>query len=424
MKTALFSSVALSVMALTLPAAAGELTVWVIDGDSEKPYFAQLEETFNATFGPDTTIDVVPIPSYTETLQAASMSGDMPDVIMVDGPNMAAMAWSGLIRPIGDLLDPAVLEDLLPAVRDQGTYGPTGEFYFASPYDSGTVLWGNRKLLEEAGVRIPTSPEDAWTADELAEVLEKLAAIDGVQWPLDMRLDEGVGEWLTYGFSTFVQSNGGDLIDRDTWVAEGTINSPENVAVMTKLQGWYKNGWIVPASAGGNTFFGDKTSALVWIGNWMWPAHQAGLGEDLVLIPPPVFGANGPVSANGGWGWSVPASSTNDEDVAKFLNHAMSAEQVALYGDITGYVPSRASAVPLSERYGAGGEGELFAQLSACCAVVRPVYPGYPTITSAWANAVANILSGTADVQAELDRAAQQIDRDIEDNAGYPPFGG
>ncbi|UYN98958.1 MAG: extracellular solute-binding protein [Devosia sp.] len=424
MKHALYAGVALAACAMSSHALAGQLTAWVIDGDSEKPYFTQLEESFNAEFGAGgVTVDVVPIPSYNEAIQAATLSGDLPDVIMVDGPNMASMAWTGTIQPIGAMLDPAILNDLLPAVLAQGTYGPTGEVYFVSPYDSGTILWGNRAMLEEAGVRIPTSVDDAWTRDEMAEALKKLAALPQVEWPLDVKMNYGAGEWMTYGFSPFAQSNGGDIIDRQTWTAEGTINSAANVNTLTTFQDWNKAGYIVPASAGDNKFYGEKTAALSWVGNWMWPAHREGLGDDLVLIPPPAFGDAGPISANGGWGWAVPTASTNLEDIKTFLNFAMSSDQVAAYADTTGYVPSRTSAIPMSETYGAGGAGEIFAHLAACCSVVRPVHPAYPVITNAWATAVVNVLSGDVDVKAELDRAAQTIDQDIADSDGYPPFG-
>jgi len=47
------------------------------------------------------------------------------------------------------------------------------------------------------------------------------------------------------------------------------------------------------------------------------------------------------------------------------------------------------------------------------------VTPAYPVITSAYAEAVNNIVAG-ADVQEELDKAVKKIDQDIEDNQGYP----
>jgi multiple sugar transport system substrate-binding protein len=58
-------------------------------------------------------------------------------------------------------------------------------------------------------------------------------------------------------------------------------------------------------------------------------------------------------------------------------------------------------------------------QLQGGVAIPRPATPAYPVITSAFAEAVNNIVAG-ADVQEELDSAVQKIDQDIEDNQGYP----
>lgn len=425
MKHSLFAGVAMAA-GLAAQAQAGDLVAWVMDAAAEKPYFAQLEEAFNAKFKDQgITLDVVPLPSYNDALQAATVDGSLPDIILVDGPNMASMAWAGTLQPLTNLVDPTLVEDMLPAVKAQGTYGPTGELYFLSQNDSSVILWGNKKMLEAAGVRIPTSVADAWTRDEMRDALDKLAKVEGVKWPLDMKLNYGAGEWMTYGFAPFIQSNGGDLIDRTTWKADGTMNGPASVEAITEIQTWYKNGWIVPASAGDNQFYGEKTAALSWVGNWMWPPHSEALGEDLVFIPAPNFGPAGVKTPNGGWGWSVPATTTNTADAKVFLDFVMSAEQVAIYADTTGFAPSRAAAVPLSKKYGGEGPQKLFIEQGNCCATVRPVHPAYPVITLAWSQAMQNILSdGLADVQTELDAAAAKVDQDIEDNQGYPPFGG
>ncbi len=426
MRRMLCAGAALAAATLVLPAGAGELKAWVIDATAEKPYFDQLPEAFNARYAAEgITLEVQPVPNFNDAIQAASISGGLPDIILLDGPNMAAAAWAGTIQPIGGLIDPALLEDMLPGVLDQGTYGPTGELYFLSPYDSTVLLWGNRRYLEAAGIRIPSGVDDAWTRAELRDAIEKLAKVEGVTWPIDLKLNYGAGEWMTYGFAPFLQSNGGDLIDRTTWTAEGTLNSPGNVDVLSELQDWYRNGWVVPASAGDNQLYGEQTAALAWVGTWMWPPHSEGLGEDMVMIPAPNFGPAGVKTPNGGWGWAVPATTTNLEDVSRFLNFVMSDEQIAIFSDLVGVMPSRTAAVPLSEKFSQPGQHELFTAQANCCAVVRPVHPAYPTITLAFARAMQNILSdGLADVQGELDAAARLIDQDIEDNQGYPPFDG
>jgi len=397
-----------------------ELKAWVIDGDSEKPFFQQLEESFNAKYkDQNLTVDVVPIPGYNNAIQAATLSGDLPDIIMVDGPNMANLVWTKTLQPLDELLDPAIVADLLPSVKAQGIYGPDQKLYMVSPYDSSVVLWGNKQYLQQAGVRIPTGVDDAWDQKEFADALEKLAKVKGVQWPLDMKLNYD-GEWNTYGFAPFIQSRGADIIDRKSWKAKGTLDSQAAIDGLTELQAWAKKGWIVPATAGDNRFYGDKSAALAWVGNWMWPAHKSGLGKDLVILPAPKLGGKS-VSPNGGWGWAVPSSSKHTQEVGTFLNFALSTEQVANYANTTGYIPARASSVPLSEIYRPGGEGALFVEQANKIAVVRPIHPAYPVISASFGKAVKNILDG-APVQAELQKAARTIDEDIEDNDGYPPF--
>jgi len=83
-----------------------------------------------------------------------------------------------------------------------------------------------------------------------------------------------------------------------------------------------------------------------------------------------------------------------------------------------GAVPSRLSAIKMSELYGPGGPLEIFAEQLQKIAVPRPVTPAYPTITQAFAQAIDNIIKG-ADIREELDRAVRTIDEDIEYNAGY-----
>ena len=415
---------ALFMLALTglATGSAQQITAWVIDGESERPFFVQLEQAFNEAFaGEGVSVDVVRLPSINDALQAGFLGGELPDVIMLDGPNMASYVWSGQLAPLDPYLSDEMLADLLPAIIDQGTYGPDGQIYSISPYDSSVLLWGNRSYLERAGVRIPTSVTDAWTFEELDAALAALVDLPEVTWPLDMKLNY-TGEWYSYGFSPFLQACGADLIDRDTWQARGTLDSDAAVESLERLQSWAVQDWIVPAAAGDNRFFGDKSAALVWVGNWMWRVHQEGLGDDLVIIPAPKWCDDMQASPNGGWSYAIPRVSANKDAAGQFIDFAMSTEQVALYADTTGYVPSRHSAVELSELYGPGGQGALMAEQSATIAVVRPVHPAYPVISAAFGRATNAILEG-ADVATELARAARVIDEDIADNDGYPPFG-
>ncbi len=399
---------------------AKEITAWVIDAEIERPFFIQLEKAFNEKYAKDdVTVKIEPIPGYNDAIQAAWMSQDMPDVIMIDGPNMANYVWSGMIKPIDEMVSQDTLDQILPGLIQQGTYSPTKRIYMLADGDSSVALWANKKYLQQAGVTIPQSVEQAWTYEEFTQVLEKLSKVEGVKWPLDLKLNYE-GEWNTYGFYPWVKSDGGDIIDQKKWKADGAINSKGSIDALEKIQSWMKKGYIVPPTAGDNRFYGDKSAALSWVGNWMWRPHSESLGDDLVLIPAPKFGQNA-YSPNGSWGWAVPSTTSNDQEIAKFLNFALSKDQVAEWSKYTGYIPARRDSLPLAPMYGENGPMHILAEQAQSIALVRPVHPAYPVITGEFGKAVKNILDG-ADVTESLNKAARVIDNDIEDNMGYPPF--
>jgi multiple sugar transport system substrate-binding protein len=101
------------------------------------------------------------------------------------------------------------------------------------------------------------------------------------------------------------------------------------------------------------------------------------------------------------------------------MEFLLSPDEILRMTDGNGAIPARQSALEQREEYQPGGWLHVFpAQLNSI-ALPRPQTPAYPTITSAFAEAVQNIVNG-ADVQDELDDAAEEIDQDIEDNNGYP----
>jgi len=403
---------------------AGTVDVWFHAGKGEeRELLSSLIENFTAE-NPGIEINLVLLPegSYNDQVNAAALSGDLPDLLDFDGPFIANYVWSGFLTPLNGKVDQAIIDDLLPSIVEQGTYPPDGNLYSIGMFDSGLSLWGNKAFLVKAGVRIPEHVGDAWTLAEFEDVLAKLAATEGVKWPLDLKLNYGTGEWFTYGFSPIIQSMGSDLIDRTDWRATGAVDGDGAVKGMQALQKWVNNGWVVPASAGDTNFYSEKNVGLAFVGHWMFTPHTKGLGDDAILIPIPKFGS-AHATGMGSWNWGLTESSDDKEDAITFLEYLMQPEQVARWGNEIGSVPARVEALKYAKNFAEGGRLALYVEQLNSIAVPRPFHPAYPTITTAYAEAVNNIIAG-GDVEAELKKAAKSIDEDIEDNDGYPPFGG
>jgi multiple sugar transport system substrate-binding protein len=396
------------------------IEVWFHSGKGEERDVldAQVED-FNA-MQDEVKVEAVRLPegTYNEQVNAAALAGDLPDLLDFDGPNLYNYAWAGHIVPLNAYVSEELVADLLPSIVAQGTYGDN--LYSLGTFDSGLAIWANKAYLEEAGIRIPTGVDDAWTLEEFNDALEKLQALDEVEYAIDLKMDYGQGEWYTYGFSPILQGWGADLIDRtDYQSAEGVLNGPEAMEAMSWFQDLFNKGYVNIEPPGDDAFYGDKSAALAWVGHWMWGPHSEGLGEDLVLLPMPKLGEKA-ATGMGSWNWGITSQSENPEAAYKFLAYLMEPEQILRMTDANGAVPARMSALDESELFGEGGPLNVFVQqLEGGVAVPRPITPAYPTITESYAEAVQNIAMG-ADVQEELDKAVESIDQDIEDNQGYP----
>lgn len=148
---------------------------------------------------------------------------------------------------------------------------------------------------------------------------------------------------------------------------------------------------------------------------------SAAMGDNAIVLPLPNFG-HGTKSPNATWIWAISAESKNKEAAGKLLSYMMTQDQyIADLVDI-GLYPALGKIADKAPDYKDPKRMKLAYDQSAC-AVARPPHPAYPVITLEFANGFEDILNG-ADIKTTLDKEAKAIDEDIEDNDGYPPFGG
>ncbi|MGC9384306.1 MAG: ABC transporter substrate-binding protein [Kosmotogaceae bacterium] len=393
-----------------------EITLWFHSGrGEERDVLNDQVKRFNE-MQDEVLIKAVQLPegSYNDQVNSAALAGDLPDILDLDGPFIANYAWAGYLMPLEDFVPEDMKEDFLPSIIDQGTYD--GHLYALGTFDSGLAFWGNKKYLEKVGARIPESVDDAWTFIEFMDIVKKLQELDEVKYALDFKLNYGVGEWYTYGFSPFFQAFGADLIDRtDFMSAEGVLNGPEALAAAAWFQSLFQRGFANQNPPGDNEFI-SGAAALSWVGHWVYNQYTNELGDDLVLIPAPKFFKQ--ATGMGSWAWSITSNCDNPEAAWKFLSFILRPEEILKMTNANGAVPSRQSAYEMSELYGEDGPLNIFVQQLESIAVARPVTPAYPTITAAFAQALDNIINGS-DIRDQLNRAVRQIDEDIEYNAGY-----
>lgn len=386
--------------------------------------YGKVAERFEAA-NPDVDIQLIYAPhdAYNEKFSSAVMAKQLPDVMELDAPFLANYVWSGYLQPIKPLIDKDLLDDMTESNIAQGTYPIDKDLYAIGLTDSSVVLYGNKKYLEAIGARIPKSVDDAWTREEFETYLEKLSKLDGVKWPIDTFRGYGIKtEWITYAYGPILQSAGCDLIDRKAWKSEGTLDSDACVDALAMMQKWVKNGWVVPQSAGTNQFFAEgNPAALALGGHWVYAEAAATMKDNIVVLPLPKFGAKG-ASPNGTWIWAITKTSKHPDIAAKFISFLLKDKEYRAYVASQSGYPGLKSFAAESPLYANGGPMAIAFEQASKTAVSRPPHPAYPTITSAFMQAVDEAFNG-GDPKEALTSAAKKIDEDIEDNDGYPPFG-
>ena len=352
-----------------------------------------------------------PQAAYNDSVVAGALAGNLPDILDVDGPVMPNWAWSGYLQPLQ--IDETKIANFLPGPK--GVWG--GKLYSIGLWDAAVALVTRQSYLDELGLRTPTL-DQPWTGDEFMAALEAAKASGKFEYAFDPGM-AWTGEWYPYAFSPFLQSFGGDIVDRTTYkTAEGALNGEAALAFGAWWQGLFTNGYAQatqdPADRDGG--FAAGKYAFSWNGNW------AALGAlttfpDTVFLPAPDFG-NGSKIGAASWQFGVSASSKHPDGASRFIEFALQDKYLADFSNGIGLIPATKSAAAMTENYKDGGPMAVFFGLTEAQALVRPVTPGYVVQAKVFEKALADIAAG-ADVAATLDAAVDEINADIEKNGGY-----
>jgi multiple sugar transport system substrate-binding protein len=354
-----------------------------------------------------------PQAAYNDSVVAAAVAGNLPDIIDVDGPVMPNWAWAGYMQPLQ--LSEGALDGFLPGAI--GKYND--QVYSVGLWDAAVAMYARKSTLEKFDIRVPTL-EEPWTREEFDGILETLKASGEFDYPLNLGMADQ-GEWYPYAFAPFLWSFGGDLVDRTTYeTAEGALNGDAAVEFGEWWQSLFTNDYVPGTSqdmASHETGFIDGDYALQWNGNWVAVNTLAALGDDVLMLPAPDFG-NGPKIGGASWQFGVSATSAHPDGASAFIEFALQPKYLAAFSDGIGLIPATAEAAALTKNYSAGGPLEVFYGLSENQAMLRPVTPGYVFEALEFRKALSDIANG-ADVVDALDAATDAINADIARNNNY-----
>ncbi len=289
---ALLAPLSLSACGSNTGSSGGAGTLRVMDYYADQPdkgIYAKVLDTCGRQNGVKIKREAVAGPSLIPKVLQQASSRTLPDVLMLDNPDLQQIAASGALAPIGDFGLSA--GGYAKGVVDASTY--QGKLYGLQPVTNTIGLFYNKDMLDKAGITPPTT----WA--ELKSAAGKLTS--GKRYGIAFAAPatyEG-----TWQFLPFMWSNGGD---------EKDIATPE---VAQALQLWVdlvKSGSASKSvvnwsQADVDDQFSAGNAAMMVNGPWQFPVldKDKSLHYGVVQIPVPKAGDT-PVVPLGGETWTIP----------------------------------------------------------------------------------------------------------------------
>jgi multiple sugar transport system substrate-binding protein len=353
-------------------------------------------------------VQAFPQDSYNQSVVSAAAAKKLPCLLDIDGPNVPNWAWAGYLAPLEGMDD--TLSKFLPTVLGKWN----DKTYSYGYYDVALTMVTRKSILEKYGIRIPTT-DKPWTKDEFTAALDKIKASGDFQYPLDIATSF-TGEWWPYAYSPFLQSFGGDLINRNDYqTADGVLNGPQALEWATWFRSLVTNKYA-PLKSGtdpAKDFMNGKT-AILYNGSWTAVDTRKKFGKDTLFLPSVDLG-QGPKIGGGSWQWGMSANCSSPEGAADYMKFAAQDKYVASVSKATTNIPATDAAAKMVPGFAPGQENAVFLDYAKKFAVLRPVTPGYPFIATEFTKTAQDIING-ADPKQALDQAVKDIDANQKSN--------
>jgi multiple sugar transport system substrate-binding protein len=325
----------------------------------------------------------------TRLLQLAG-SHAVPDLVLVDNPDLDQLAATGALVDLGSQgLSSA---GFYPNVVAAGNYN--GKLYGLAPGVNALALFYNKKLFAQAGL----TPPATW-----AELKADAAKLTVAPKRYGIGFAAPATEEGSFQFESLFFSGGGDL---------KTLNSPKAVAALQLLTDLVTSGHapkdvVSWTQANVEEQFANGSLAMMINGPWQLPVLKQAkfTGYGIVPIPVPQAGAT-PSSPLGGEVWAA-ANSGNSKQAVEVIKCLTSTANSLSWSKLVNYVPANQAAA--AQLAATDPEMKTFVnEIGGAKGRTAELGAGYPKYSDALWTAVQAALSGKASPQSALDTAQKQ----------------
>lgn len=224
--------------------------------------------------------EYVPMADFIKQLTVAVSRSTLPDLVLVDNPDMKNLVTTGLLADLTEALESKVSpEDYYDEVWTTVEYD--GRVYGIPFCCNNTAIIYNRQMLKEAGVKEP----ETW---EEFEAAAKLLTVEGESGHYGFAMSAAAGEQGAFQFMPWLLAAGADLQN----LSDG--RAIEAFGLMKRLveSGSMPNDCMNWSQADVTRIFTAGKAAMIENGPWALPEIEAS-GIDYGICPFPAHTARG-----------------------------------------------------------------------------------------------------------------------------------
>ena len=342
--------------------------------------------------------EVVPFANLiTKVLQEAS-AGDLPNVVMLDNPNVPQVAASGQLKPLNS--EPGfTTSGYVPGAISECTY--QGKQY-CYPIGTNTIgIFYNKAMLAAAHLSPPTT----WA--QLQSDAKALTKGNTYGIAFDATADEQ----STWQLEPFFWSQGGNLDDVSTPAFQNSlqlwVNMVKDGSASKSVLQWGQSPDLVQQ-------FVNKTAAMIEDGPWIFPNLNAAgwnYNQQYGIVPIPTKTAGSTVvTPLGGETWNLGNSgSAQQQSLAwDWINGTQTSATMQHFTSLMYYLPTKPSVI--AEYLKGGPQYTVFAKETETSRSRTAEYgANYPKVSQAMWTAIQSAITGTSSVSSALSQAQSTI---------------
>jgi len=372
-----------------------QLTFWHYFAENSSKNIKSFVQEYNDTDAGKAVItdQYIPRDELLKRYTLGVVSGDLPDLAMVDNPDSCSFAAMGMFADITDRFNAWDDNKYLPGPLKSGEYN--GKQYTLPMCSNCLALWANDDMIKAAGIdKLPT------TWDELTAACKKLQSTNSKVYPLAfsaIKNEEG-----TFQFLPFLQSAGGDV---------NAMDSPEAIKALAYVSSLVKNKYVSAecvnwTQADVEKQFASNNAAMMVDGCWNIPnvkTDAPDLKYTVVYIPKDKEYS----SSLGGENIGITKKCKDVDAAWDFVTWFLGTDNNIKYNRGDGKISPHSNATP-EMQYPNDPVMKVFIEQLAY-AKPRGPHPKWPEVSSAIQIAIQESILGTKTPEAAAKEAAATI---------------